>query len=60
LTAELVKAEERLQQQVTERRESEEIRMENTEEADGLTGQSRLIDEEKLRNLAEMAKRLSK
>ena len=60
LTAELVTARERFEQQVAEHQESEEMTRENTEEAYGLIGPSQPTDEEELRSLAEMAKRLSK
>ena len=70
LTAELAMTEEQLQQQVltmpleklfTEHRELEEMTSENTKESYKLKDPGRLImDKEKFRSLAEMAKRLSK
>ena len=64
LNAELATAEERFEQQVTECRELEEMIKENTEERyefkDPKLPRRPVLDEEKLRSLAEMTKRLSK
>ncbi|MFC1739842.1 CHASE sensor domain-containing protein [Planctomycetota bacterium] len=59
LNAELAKAKEKLQQQITEFKKLEEITNENIEEVDGLIGRNEPLDPEELESLAEMAKKFS-
>lgn len=63
LNTELVAAEERFEQQITELRELKEMMGEDKEDSRKLRDQKlpgRVLNEEKLRSLAEMAKRLSR